>query len=60
MEQLKRECNLCADLLVDIQKETGKYKRDFEQIVKNQDCLNHYVCLPLIRLKEKQNNVSIQ
>ena len=43
-------------LLEDISKETGKYRRDFEQIVENQPCIIYYTCMPLLRIKEKEIN----
>jgi len=55
METLpKQECKACEGLLSDIQKETGKYRRNFEQIVKNLDCQNNYICLPITRLRKNK------
>ena len=51
----KETCNLCSGLLDDIDRENPKYKRDFEQITKNLDCKDNFVCLPLLRLKEKND-----
>ena len=54
METLpKQDCNLCAGLLSDIQKETGRYRRDFEQIVENQTCVFKFNCLPLRRVQQE-------
>jgi hypothetical protein len=50
-------CDLCKPIATDIEKEVGNYRRDFEQIVKDQDCLLHYSCLPLIRLRAKQDEL---
>ena len=51
----KETCNLCSGLLDDIDRENPKYKTDFEQITKNLDCKDNFVCLPLLRLKEKND-----
>jgi len=55
----KQECNLCKELVADIAKETGRYKRDFSEIVKNQTCQTNFTCMPMRRIKqEKEKNVS--
>ena len=54
METLpKQDCKACEGLLSDIQKETGKYRRDFEQIVENQSCVKMFNCLPLRRVQQE-------
>jgi hypothetical protein len=49
----KQTCSLCMGLLEDISKETGKYRRDFEQITENQPCTKNYICLPLQRVRQE-------
>jgi len=54
METLpKIDCKACEGLLSDIQKETGRYRRDFEQIVENQTCIVKFNCLPLLRVQQE-------
>ena len=54
METLpKQECKACEGLVDDIQKETGRYRRDFEQIVENQSCIRNFNCLPLQRVRQE-------
>jgi len=54
----KETCNLCSGLLDDIEKEPVRFRRDFEQITKNLDCKDNFICLPLLRLKEKNERES--
>lgn len=54
METLpKQECKACEGLVSDIQKETRRYRRDFEQIVENQPCIRNFICLPLLRVRQE-------
>lgn len=49
----KRNCDACAGLVQDIAKETGRYRRDFQQITEHQPCIKNFNCFPLLRIKKE-------
>lgn len=49
----KQTCNLCSGLVDDMAKNNRKFRVDFQDITDGQDCIKHYVCLPLLRIKKE-------